>query len=85
MSFAAFAAGLQVSVRVNGLVLLQTVGIFWLGGALLIVGIEGQRILARNQNVALLSRIEKMLEQVCLDPKAWPEDAENENEHWSDK
>jgi hypothetical protein len=39
----------------------------------------------RNHNVALVSRIEKMLEQACLDPNAWPEDAENENQNWTDK
>jgi hypothetical protein len=85
LSFAAFAAGLQVSVHASGFILLQTVGIFWLGGVLLIVAFEGQRIFARNHNVALISRIEKMLQQACLDPNAWPEDAENENEPWSDK
>src|ERR1700730_2265014 len=68
LSFAAFAAGLQVSVHADGSIVLQTVGIFWLGGVLLVIGFEGQRIFVRNHNVALIARIEKMLQQACLDP-----------------
>jgi hypothetical protein len=85
LSFGAFTAGAQASLRANGFIMLQTLGIFWLAGVLLVIGFEGQRILARNHNVALISRIEKMLQQACLDPNAWPEDAENENENWRDK
>ena len=65
--------------------MLQTLGIFWLAGVLLVIGFEGQRILVRNHNVGLVSRIEKMLEQACLDPNTWLEDAENENQNWTDK
>lgn len=83
LSFGAFTAGAQASLRANGFIMLQTLGIFWLGGVLLVLGFEGQRILVRNHNAALISRIEKMLQQACLDPNAWPEDAENEN--WRDK
>jgi hypothetical protein len=85
LSFGAFTAGAQASLRANGFIMLETLGIFWLGGVLLVLGFEGQRILVRNHNVALISRIEKMLQQACLDPNAWPEDAENENENWRDK
>jgi hypothetical protein len=85
LSFGAFTAGAQASLRANGFIMLQTLGIFWLAGALLVSGFEAQRILVRNHNVGLISRIEKMLQQACLDPNAWPEDAENENENWTDK
>jgi hypothetical protein len=85
LSFGAFTAGAQASLRANGFIVLQTLGIFWLAGVLLVIGFEGQRILVRNHNVGLVSRIEKMLEQACLDPNTWPEDAENENQNWTDK
>ena len=85
LSFGAFTVGAQVSLQANGFILLQTVGIFWLAGVLLVIGFEGQRILVRNHNVALVARIEKMLQQACFDPNTWPQDAENENESWRDE
>jgi len=82
LSFGAFTAGAQVSLRANSLIVLQTLGIFWFAGVLLVISLEGQRILVRNHNVALIARIEKMLQRACFDPNTWPRDAENENESW---
>jgi hypothetical protein len=83
VAFGAFGAGAELVQHASASDILEMITCFWFFGLVIIGVCEGRRFWAINHNIAVRNRIDKIVEQVCLDPNAWPEDAENEP--WRDK